>query len=169
MTIQSFLDFLTGLDKGEVIYGSPFDANLRVDRKTGPFIIVYMVQNTQLDLKMGRYIPTYSFRIFFADRCPLNAKGEDIQVVVDQMMTLAINVLYSIKSDYNVRQSTFNLQTSWAKFDANLAGVTVEFEIKDMPYCLPLEPDEPDTPDDPSDPDTPDNPNDPSDPENSNE
>lgn len=136
MTIQSFLDFLTGLDKGEVIYGSPFDANLRVDRKQGPFIIVYMVQNTELDLKMGRYIPTYSFKIFFADRCALNAKGEVIQTTVDAMMTLAIEVLAAIKGKYNAKQSTFDLQTSWGKFDANLAGVTVDFDIKDRPYCL---------------------------------
>ena len=134
--IQEFLNFLNGLNKGEIIYGSPFDANLRVDRKQGPFIIVYMVQNTELDLRMGRYIPTYSFKIFFADRCPLNAKGEVIQETVDAMMNLAIEVLSSIKNHYNAKQSTFNLQTSWGKFDANLAGVTVDFDIKDAPVCI---------------------------------
>lgn len=137
MFIQNFLTYIEGLDKGEVIYGSPFDANLRVDRKQGPFIIVYMVQNTELDLRMGRYIPTYSFKIFFADRCPLNAKGEVIQETVDRMMHLAVSVLSSVKERFNVKQSTFQLQTSWGKFDANLAGVTVDFDIKDMPVCLP--------------------------------
>lgn len=136
MTIQSFLDFLNSLDKGTVVFGNPFDVNLRVDRKQGPFLVVYLVQNVDLDLRMNRYIPTYNFKMFICDRVSLNAKGEVIQEIIDNMMTLSIDILSTIKNHYNVKQSTFNLQTSWGRFDANLAGVTVEFEIQDRPICI---------------------------------
>lgn len=136
MTIQSFLDFLTGLDKGVPVYGTPFDVNIKLDRKQGPFLITYMVQNVDLDLRMGRYIPTYNFKMFICDRVSLNAKGEVVQEIIDNMMALTIEVLTAIKNHYNVLESNFRLSTSWGKYDCNVAGVSLEFSIKDKPVCI---------------------------------
>ena len=134
--IQEFLNFLSSLDKGTVVFGSLHDVNIKLDRKQGPFLITYMVQNVDLDLRMNRYIPTYNFKMFICDRTPLNAKGEVIQETIDNMMALAIDVLSAIKNTFNVLESNFRLSTSWGKYDCNVSGVSLEFSIKDKPTCI---------------------------------
>ena len=134
--IQEFLNFLSSLDKGTVVFGSLHDVNIKLDRKQGPFLITYMVQNVDLDLRMNRYIPTYNFKMFICDRVPLNAKGEVVQETIDDMMALAIDVLSAIKNTFNVLESNFRLSTSWGKFDCNVSGVSLEFSIKDRPVCI---------------------------------
>lgn len=134
--IQEFLNFLSNLDKGTVVFGSLHDVNIKLDRKQGPFLITYMVQNVDLDLRMNRYIPTYNFKMFICDRVPLNAKGEVVQETIDDMMALAIDILSAIKNTFNVLESNFRLSTSWGKFDCNVSGVSLEFSIKDRPVCI---------------------------------
>lgn len=135
MNVQDIITYIDSLSLGEVIYGTPNDVNIRIDRKKGPFIIIYMVEDADIDLAMDRMIPTYSFKVFVCDRTPLDAKGEVIQATVDLMMVTCIRLLMALRSQYRM-DSKFTMHQSWAKYDATVSGVTADFTIKGAPVCL---------------------------------
>lgn len=133
--VSNIIDYIKELNLGTVVYGSTNDANLRLDRKKGPFLIIYLVQDANLDLAMERLIPQWHFNILVADRTPLDATGEVIQNTIDRMYPIAINMLRSLKTTYKM-DSKFTMKQSWARYDACVSGVNVEFTITGAPMCL---------------------------------
>lgn len=133
--ISNIIEFIKNLNLGTVIYGSTNDANVRLDRQAGPFIILYIVQDAQIDISGDRMIPQWHFNVLVCDRCPLDAKGEVIQEVIDRMYAITINLLRSLRGMYRMG-SKFDVKQSWAKYDACVAGVSVEFTITGSPVCL---------------------------------
>lgn len=146
-TLDKILDILstmatqTGSDAPDlktVMYASPWDANVRLDRKPTPAAITYLLKGFEVDTSTGMRHDKVDVEVFFCTRCDLATKGEEtkskmetVEPIVDEFISL-VYAEKSFKVDGNIVANT-----AYGKFDTNVCGYSVNFTIVDrVPSCI---------------------------------
>lgn len=131
--IEILNGFTTGTDPllSTVIYASPWDANVRLDRKPTPCAVVYLVSGFEVDVDSGLRKDTVDFEILFADRCNLESKGEKIKETTDRMEAVIDEFLSLLMDEKGIDVTGIKARLAYAKFDCNLAGYSLEFKVTD--------------------------------------
>lgn len=142
--VNKVLDILNGMLPPEnpeqgveyintVIYDSGFSANLRIDRKNGPYAIFYLLSNWEIDLSNTTSVKEEAdIQVFFCDKANLDAKGEDKDIIIARMETLARTFIGEILSDRTIEitDNKVKMFSSYGNFDKFVVGVSVNFKLK---------------------------------------
>lgn len=122
------LDSISGLT---VLYENPSYANIRLDRLTGPFAILYLVTESNIDLSKNLLFEGVNAEIYFCDRVVFNSSGSVIQSVVDAQYSNVLSFLHTLKEDKTIEYpDTITMRTAYGKFDCETAGLSLELFIK---------------------------------------
>lgn len=115
-----------------VMYASPWDANVRLDRKPTPAAIVYLLKGFEVDTSTGMRRDRADVEVFFCTRCDLAAKGEEtkqkmetVEPIVDEFVSLVM----SEKSF--IIEEKITASAAYGKFDANVCGYSVNLTVAD--------------------------------------
>ena len=120
-----------------VLYESPYFANIKIDRKPAPYGILYLIAVAELDLT-NNLKETAEMEVFFADTVQFGADGMTQQTIIDKMMDLAKEFVALLKADKTVViDDNIRMVSSYAKFDKNVTGVSIQFTIRErQSKCL---------------------------------
>lgn len=122
-----------------IIYDSGFSANVRIDRKTSPIALVYMLSDWTLNTNSTSYTEEANIQVFFCDRANFDSIGESKDVIVQRMESIAKQFLSLILSDRTIKlvDDKVKIKSSYGKFDSFVVGVTVNLKIEErQPSCL---------------------------------
>lgn len=114
-----------------VIYGSAFDANVRLDRNPDPAAIVYLLQSWTLDTSRMLKRKRCDIAIYFCARYDFNAKGEVIKQTMDDIEPVVDEFISLLLSDSTIDVSDIRSQASYGKFDCNTCGYTLTFSAEE--------------------------------------
>lgn len=113
-----------------VIYGSPFDANVRLDRKPDPAAVLYIIKGFEVDTSTGLRYDKVDAEVFFCKRCELAQTGEKTKVVLDSVEPLVNEFMSLLFAEKSWRVSDkLTAVTAIGKFDANVAGYSLQFSL----------------------------------------
>lgn len=123
-----------------VMYDSGFSANVRIDRKPMPMALLYLLNDWTIDLTKATAVKEQAnLQIFFADVANFDSKGEDKDIIVSRMETLAKEFIRKVLEDRSIVivDDKIKIQSSYGKFDKFVVGVTVNLKIEErQPSCL---------------------------------
>lgn len=114
-----------------VIYGSAFDANVRLDRKPDPAAIIYLLDSWKLDTRTMMKYKECDIAIYFCKRFKLDAKGEEIKTIIDSIEPIVDDFIDAVISEKSIIVSDIKAQASYGKFDCNTCGYTLMFHVVD--------------------------------------
>lgn len=118
-------------DLNTVLYESPYFSNIKIDRKPAPYGILYLINVAELDLS-NNLKESVEIEVFFCSPVDFGADGPKQQAVIDDMMPIAKQFVALMKQDkYFVIDDTIRITSSYAKFDKNVTGVSVQMTIKE--------------------------------------
>ena len=100
--------------------------------------IVPKTQRLQLNEKQTKYGTTTSCLVAFFNLCPsLDASGEEVAAVVDECRNAAQKFLAHLVESYDVELvGDVNVEIAEASYAACLAGVVLDFQVKQKPKVL---------------------------------
>lgn len=122
-----------------VMYDSGFSANIRIDRKPTPAALLYLLNDWTLDVTQSTVKESANIEVFFFDRCQLDVKGEEKDLIIQKCETLAKEFLSEILADRSIRLvgDSVRIQSSYGKFDSFCVGVAVTLKIEEkQASCL---------------------------------
>lgn len=122
-----------------IIYDSAWSANVRVDRKSSPIALVYLLSDWTLNTNSLVYKEAANIQIFFADRANFDSKGEDKDAIVQRMEAIAKEFLSLVISDREIKllDDNVKIQSSYGRFDSFMVGVTLNLRIEErQSSCL---------------------------------
>lgn len=122
-----------------VMYDSGWSANVRVDRNPTPAALLYLLSDWKLDVSTQTVKESANMQIFFFDVTNLDAKGEEKDLVVQRMETLAKEFIANILADKTIviKSDKIKIESAYGRFDKFVCGVTVQLEIEErQPSCL---------------------------------
>lgn len=149
--VDKVLDILNGMLPPEnpvegkeyvktVIYDSGFSSNLRIDRKTAPYAIFYLLSNWNIDITNTTSMKEEAdIQVFFCDKADLDAKGEDKDIIITRMELLAREFIREVLNDRSLEivEDKIRLQSSYGSFDKFVVGVSANFKVQmRKPECL---------------------------------
>lgn len=129
-------------DLKTIIYDSGYSSNVRLDRGSVPACIFYLIKDYELDLSKGIQREIANIQLFFCDRVNLDAKGEEKDVIVENMSIIAKEFLYKLiaEGNLNIENDSVKLRTTWGEFDCFVAGMNIELKISEKQgSCLNIE------------------------------
>lgn len=137
-TIDTILQLLSEDTRiGTVLYESPYSANLKLDRKTAPYAIVYLVQSMDLDVRGSRYFKTLDLEVFFCKPTDLSADGAAVQAACDEMMPSVEDFIHRLRNTNLFEFENCKIRQAVGRFDKNVTGLALELTLKDRkPYCF---------------------------------
>lgn len=142
--VKDILNSIEGLKT--VLYQSGFSANVTLDRKETPAALLYLLTDFDIDLSNGLSKESCDLEIFFCERTKFDITGDQKDTIINNCTALAkefISKLLAEKTLY-INQDSIHCKCSYGKFDAFVAGVSVELRIEERQgSCLYIEP-EPD-------------------------
>lgn len=134
MVLQDkILEILESMTEGEdallntVMYGSPFDANVRMDKKPDPAAIVYLLQSWSIDTTKMIKRKQCDTAIYFCKRYNFDAKGEVVKEVMDTVEPIVDAFISELLSDNSIIVSNIKATASYGKFDCHTCGYTLTF------------------------------------------
>lgn len=134
------LNALSGVNT--VLYDSPWMQNFRIDRKTGPFALMYPIVDIEDSFSnQNTYKEAISIEVFFADVVKFDADGEAHLEVVDDMYEIAKAFVHQLQLDKDIMiDGDVRMHTGYGKYDKYLSGVSVECKlVLRQPVCLASE------------------------------
>ena len=114
-----------------VIYGSAFDANVRLDRKPDPAAVIYLLDSWVIDTEKFLKRKECDIAVYFCRRFNLDAKGEEIKAVMDTVENVVDIFVEEVLADSSMVVTNVKAQSSYGKFDCNTCGYTVTFHAAD--------------------------------------
>lgn len=114
-----------------VIYGSGFDANVRLDRKPDPAAIVYLLQSWSIDVTKMMKRKECDIAIYFCKRYDFGAKGEVVKSVIDTVEPIVDEFIGRMLDDKSIIVSQVKAQASYGNFDCHTCGYTVTFHAEE--------------------------------------
>lgn len=139
--IQSILTGMVGAGNRElktVMYASPWDANVRLDRNPTPAAITYLLKGFEVDTETGMRRDRVDVEVFFCTRCDFASKGEVIKGVMESVEPIVndfISLVYADNSFYV--DGKIKAVAAYGKFDSNVCGYSVTMTLVDrVPHCI---------------------------------
>lgn len=125
---------------GTVIYDSGFSTNLRIDRAEPPYVLLYLINEWRMDLQKAPSIKEGAdLQVFFFKPVDYNAKGEEKDIVVREMYSIAeefVSKILQVK-ELNLVNDELVVNSSYGKFDKFCAGVVVNLTLKEIQgHCI---------------------------------
>lgn len=142
-TTDKILDILNTMATGSdglqtVMYASPWDTNIRIDRNPTPAAIVYLIDGFTIDTSTGKRRNKCSVEIFFCTRCDFAAKGEVIKETMETVEPLVdefVSLLYADKS--LLVDEKIVCRAAYGRFDAHVCGYSLQCEVAErVATCL---------------------------------
>lgn len=131
--VLQVLNSLNGVNT--VMYDSGFSANVRIDRATPPFALLYLINQWNVDIaKTTSVKETANIQVFFFEPVNFGAKGEEKDIVVKKMYEIArdfIREMLEIKG-LTINGTNVPISSSYGKFDKFCAGVVVELSLTEI-------------------------------------
>lgn len=129
--IKSILESISGVKT--VIYDSGFSANQRIDRKPTPAALLYLLTDWSIDVSKGTAKEAAEAEVFFFDASKLDATGEQKDITVNEMETLALEFIAKVMSEksISVKDDTIRMRSTYGKFDKFCVGVSVHIKLEE--------------------------------------
>ena len=127
--IRAILEQMSGVET--VLYDSAWSTNVRIDRRPTPAALLYMLSDWDIDISSGTAREEAQIQVFFFDRAKLDQTGEEKDLIVSQMETLAREFITIVLGDKSmiVKEDAIKLRSCMGRFDAFCVGVTVEMTL----------------------------------------
>lgn len=132
--VDKILDTLEGInDINTVIYDNQFSSNLRIDRKPAPYAIMYLLTDWGLDISKGTSKEGADIQVFFCDTANFDAKGEEKDVIVNSMYSIAKQFIATLLEDNTIRvlDDSVRIRSSYGRYDKFVVGVSVQLRIEE--------------------------------------
>lgn len=115
-----------------IIYDSANSANVRIDDSVEPIAILYLISDWNVDIRHGISKEIANIRIFFGKRAEFDIKGEDKDIIVDEMLIIGKNFINEIKNNTSIRivDDRIKIRNVWGKFDSFLCGVEIVVQVE---------------------------------------
>lgn len=131
--VDKILDILNSMSDVEtVLYESPSYTNIKLDRKPGPYAILYLLTDMEIDLSRGYAVEGCDVEVFFADLVKFDADGPTHQAVVDRMLGIARQFISLLLAERGLKfDEKIELKTAYGKFDKNVTGVSLALHLEE--------------------------------------
>lgn len=114
-----------------VIYDSGFSTNVRIDRTPTPTALLYLLDEFDVDISKGQKKESANIQIFIFNICPLDAKGEKKDEILDDIEPLVFNVIRRLSEDKDISiDSNIKVKTTYGRFDKFVIGYSTEIKIE---------------------------------------
>lgn len=116
-----------------VFYSSSWDANLRIDRNPSPIALLFLLSDWSINIASGTKKESAQLQVFFADRAKFDSTGEQKDVIVKRMETLATEFISRVLADKSIRivDDDVKMRSSYGQFDAFVVGVSVTLRLEE--------------------------------------
>lgn len=116
-----------------VIYDSGFSSNVRIDRQEDPIGLLYLLTDWNLDISSGIKKEIAEIEVFFCKRAKFDVKGEEKDVIVTEMASIAEDFISRVLADNTIKvvDDSITMRSSWGKFDAFCVGTSVKIRIEE--------------------------------------
>lgn len=115
-----------------IIYDSANSANVRIDDSADPIAILYLISDWNVDVRHGIAKEIANIRIFFGKRAEFDIKGEDKDIIVDDMLLIGKYFINEINNNSVIRiiDDRIKIRNVWGKFDSFLCGVEIIVQVE---------------------------------------
>ena len=115
------------------MYDSGFSANVRIDRKEGPYALLYLLSDWAIDVSKGTAKESAEAEVFFFNTAKLDATGEEKDITVNEMETLALEFIGKVMSDRSVSviDDKIKMRSTYGRFDKFCVGVSVHIKLEE--------------------------------------
>lgn len=115
-----------------VLYDSGFSANVRIDRKEGPYALLYLLTDWAIDVSKGTAKEAAEIEVFFFDKGNFDSTGEEKDVTVKAMSVIALEFVAKLMTDktITVKDDTIKMRSTYGRYDKFCVGVSVHVNIE---------------------------------------
>ena len=129
--VHRLLQHLQASGVKTVIYQSQGTANVDFDKGAPSFGYMVTVTRRKCDVSRMLWRERAAVVVFFLDLAPLDYDGLKNEAVAERMAGCARVFLRGVLGDdtLHVEGDTIDMRTAFDKYDGNLTGVSLEFEV----------------------------------------
>lgn len=130
--VEKVLEILNSVsDIKTVIYDSGFSTNVRIDREPVPAALLYLLDEFDVDISKGQKKESANMQVFIFNICPLDAKGEEKDEILDGIEPLVFEVIRRLSEDKDISiDSNIRIKSTYGRFDKFVIGYSVELKIE---------------------------------------